>query len=219
MIRRWWKHFEFLIGLPMGPKTGVWAVDVDTDEEHDNNGIAAWAVLTEEHGEIDTREHLTASKGLHKLLIWDDAHPIGCSRGSMPKGIEIKGRGGYIVVPPSRRKGRAYCVGVDIDPVDAPDWLIELIGTRPVRTDTPLSAGVRQIRVIDGDSIATILDQVPSIHVSNAPDGKGLASASIYVFFIADDVSMEDLDHDVRILKEVVEADLQTLSAEHGHKM
>ena len=82
--------------------------------------------------------------------------------------------------------------------------------------------GVRQIRVIDGDSIATILDQVPSIHVSNAPDGKGLASAAIYVFFIADDVSMEDLDHDVRTLKEVVEsdlADLQRLSAEHGHKM
>jgi hypothetical protein len=150
MIRRWWKHREYLIGLPMGPKTGAWAVDIDTDEEHAHNGIAAWAILTAEHGEVVTREQRTASEGLHKLLNWDDDHPIGCSRGSIPKGIDIKGRGGYIVVPPSRRKGRAYYVGVDLDPVDAPDWLIKMIDTRPVRVDTPLPDDEPPSTVING---------------------------------------------------------------------
>jgi hypothetical protein len=35
------------------------------------------------------------------------------------------------VAPPSRRKGKAYIVSVDIDPVAAPDWLYDLIGRRP----------------------------------------------------------------------------------------
>ena len=32
--------------------------------------------------------------------------PIGCSSGELPDGIEVKGQGGYIVVPPSVRKNR-----------------------------------------------------------------------------------------------------------------
>lgn len=129
-IRRWWKHREYLIGMPMGARSGVWALDVDTDAEHDDDGIAAWRVLTTKHGAVVTREHRTASEGLHLLFHYDDEHPIGCSAGSIPNGIEVKGRGGYIVVPPSRRKGKAYYVGADIEPVAAPEWLTELIGTR-----------------------------------------------------------------------------------------
>jgi hypothetical protein len=35
--------------------------------------------------------------------------------------------GGYIVVPPSKRKGRAYSVFKNIDPVEPPQWLVDLI--------------------------------------------------------------------------------------------
>ena len=31
------------------------------------------------------------------------------------------------MVPPSRRKGRAYTVHHDIDPIDQPQWLTDLI--------------------------------------------------------------------------------------------
>jgi Primase C terminal 2 (PriCT-2) len=34
------------------------------------------------------------------------------------------------VMPPSRRKDREYRVGNDVDPIDPPHWLIEMIGTR-----------------------------------------------------------------------------------------
>jgi hypothetical protein len=52
---------------------------------------------------------------------------VGCSSGDLPVGIEVKGQGGYIVAPPSRRKGRAYIVYNDIDSTAAPRWLFDLI--------------------------------------------------------------------------------------------
>ena len=131
VIHGWWDRTENLIGVPMGPRSGVWTVDVDTKQDHDADGIAAWQMLLAENGEINTRTHVTASDGLHVLLIYPADQHIGCGRGSIPKGIEIKGRGGYIVMPPSRRKGRSYTIGSDIDPIDAPAWLIDMISTQP----------------------------------------------------------------------------------------
>ena len=114
-----------------GTEEGVWAVDVDTNLDHADDGIAAWQALLAEHGDITSRTHITASDGLHVLLIYPDDEHIGCKRGSMPKGIEIKGAGGYIVMPPSKRKGRFYTIGNNIDPIHAPAWLIDMISTRP----------------------------------------------------------------------------------------
>lgn len=131
IIHKWWDRTQNLIGVPMGPRSGVWAVDVDTDQDHDADGITAWKTLLAEHGDIHTREHITASGGLHVLLSYPDDQHIGCKRGSIPNGIEIKGAGGYIVMPPSKRKGKFYTVGSDIDPIRAPAWLIDMIGTRP----------------------------------------------------------------------------------------
>jgi hypothetical protein len=130
IIHQWWYHNEHLIGMPMGPASGVFAIDIDTAEDH-ADGVAEWEKITAEYGEIDTREHLTATGGRHLILKYDDDQPVGCSRGLLPDGIDVKGRGGYIVMPPSRRKDREYRVGLDMDPIDPPHWLIEMIGTRP----------------------------------------------------------------------------------------
>jgi hypothetical protein len=130
IVSQWWHQSEHLIGMPMGPASGVFAIDIDTAEDH-ADGTAEWETITAEHGEIDTREHITATGGRHLILKYDDDQPIGCSRGLLPDGIDVKGRGGYIVMPPSRRKDREYRVGHDMDPIDPPLWLIEMIGTRP----------------------------------------------------------------------------------------
>ena len=76
-----------------------------------------------------TREHRSATDGSHLIFIWDAEaeNPIACCSGALPAGIHVKGMGGYIVVPPSKRKGRAYSVFKDIDPVEPPQWLVDLI--------------------------------------------------------------------------------------------
>ena len=135
-IRRWWwKDKKHLIGVPMGDVNKIWTLDVDTTLEHDDDGVAALKGLIVEYGAIRTREHLTATDGLHLIFTWTTDNPIGCSKGLLPKGMEVKGHGGYIVAPPSRRSGGVYKVSVDIDPLDAPGWLYDLIGRRKAKTD------------------------------------------------------------------------------------
>ena len=157
IIRKWWRiHPEALIGLPMGERTGLWTLDVDTAEDH-ADGVAAWNAIVAQHTQtkyvpesksgtyhhftriiapFTTREHRSATGGPHIIFRWHAELPIGCSNGTLPDGISVKGQGGYIVAPPSRRKGRSYIVHNDIDPIEAPQWLIDLIlqGRSPRRT-------------------------------------------------------------------------------------
>lgn len=126
-IWKWWKRRpNALIGMPMGARTGIWALDVDTSEDHDD-GLKAWPKIAAKHPAIVTREHRSATDGSHLIFIWEAENPIACSSGALPAGIHVKGMGGYIVVPPSKRKGRAYSVFKDIDPVEPPRWLVDLI--------------------------------------------------------------------------------------------
>jgi putative DNA primase/helicase len=125
-IRKWWTGHEYLIGLPMGRVSGLWCLDVDTAEDH-ADGVAGWSETIAQHEPIITREHRSATGGPHLIFNWHEEQPLLCSKGALPPGIEVKGEGGYIVVPPSRRKRRAYTVYADIDPTDAPQWLLDFI--------------------------------------------------------------------------------------------
>src|SRR5215471_13487641 len=131
IITDWWtKRPRALIAVPMGPRSGVWCADVDTALEHEDESVTAWDALLAAHEPVETREHRSATGGPHAFFEWQDNHPLGCSSGDMPKGISIKGYGGYVVTPPSVRKGKNYTVFRDIDPIKAPQWLLDLIPQR-----------------------------------------------------------------------------------------
>src|SRR5262249_13811536 len=128
IITHWWKlNPRALIAVAMGPLSGVWACDVDTALEHKDESVTAWNALRAEHEPFATREHRSASGGPHAIFEWKDEQPLGCSPGQMPKGISIKGEGGYIAAPPSVRQGRSSPVFRDIDPIIPPTWLTNLI--------------------------------------------------------------------------------------------
>jgi hypothetical protein len=134
-IEIWWKRWpNAMIGVPMGAESGVFCVDLDIKERI--SGIEQWSMLLASNNakEPDTRTHDTPSGGRHYLFIWqDDIRSIPLNK--LAPGIEIKGEGGYIIVPPSvNYDGKEYISnGGEI--TSAPRWLLEMIynyrGTRP----------------------------------------------------------------------------------------
>jgi hypothetical protein len=169
-IRAWWEYHEYLIGLPTGAASGLCCIDVDTSEDH-ADGIAEWDKLIAQHEPIVTREHRSATGGPH--LIFDFDWPTGCSSGRLPKGIEVKGQGGYIVVPPSRRKGRAYTVhhDHDIDPGPLPLWLRDLISAGRQRSfrsrESFLSREPFRGQITaDAEEVADAMAWIPNTNVS-----------------------------------------------------
>ena len=134
-----------MIGVPMGRRSGVFAIDPDVPKvPGDPDGYTAWHNLAAEKKCPPTHTHTTPSGGMHLLFKWREDRPVTNKEGSLPKGINVRGEGGYIVVPPStRHDGKAYSV---LEPFDwfniaeAPDWLLDMIA--PV---TPIEAQAASI--------------------------------------------------------------------------
>ncbi|MGE0038019.1 MAG: bifunctional DNA primase/polymerase, partial [Xanthobacteraceae bacterium] len=154
VIRRWWRRTpNALIGMPMGERTGVFTIDVDTPEDH-ADGVSAWQALAAEHPEFTTREHRSATGGPHLIFLWVEG--IRCATGELPGGVEVKGQGGYIAVPPSQRKGRSYTVFRDIDPEPAPKWLLDLILAK--QSPAQFSSG----EIVDQTELADAMRAIPN---------------------------------------------------------
>lgn len=150
-IRAWWtRHPGAMIGVPMGQATGVFAIDPDAPDGPDGpDGLAAWRDLVAEHGCAHTHTHVTPSGGMHVLFAWQAHRPVTNREGGLKgSGINVRGQGGYIIVPPSvRQDGREYQVAEPLDWfsfAEPPGWLLDLIAPAKdecVVTTTPIQRG------------------------------------------------------------------------------
>lgn len=131
------------IGAAMGGETGLFAVDFDLYKGPDARNYMQTLLLA---GLLpETRVHETQSGGLHYLYFVPDGTKT--PRNSVPhKGVEIRGEGGYIVVPPSR----GYKVTSDRT-CEAPLGLIKRI-ERADAAFRSLSVSGLVEQVINGDS-------------------------------------------------------------------
>jgi hypothetical protein len=126
-----------LIGVPTGPASGFVVVDVDVK---DGKRGAEW--LGRHAAAIPaTRTHRTVSGGLHLLFGQPDGVEIPNSQSGIAPGVDVRGRGGYVVVPPSP----GYGVLVDAPVAEMPAWLAEACRkkpppTRPLPRRVPLDA-------------------------------------------------------------------------------
>ena len=127
------------IGAAMGRESGLFAVDSDHYKEG-AAGEAATNFINDLDAEgllPETRTHTTQSGGRHYLFAsdtdWPNCKPSG--------GVEVKGEGGYIVVPPSP----GY--GVEREGIaDAPRGLITLLNEKKAASSmTPSNALKAQI--------------------------------------------------------------------------
>lgn len=131
-IRRWWAQFpDAMIGLPTGREAGVWVLDADV--RSDGRDGLVWIHEMEEACEPlpGGPTSATPSGGRHFFFRYDPDEPVTNRRGKLPPGVDVRGDGGFVVLPPSvREDGQAYIwltSPEDADFPDAPRWLLSLL--------------------------------------------------------------------------------------------
>ncbi|NOZ19568.1 MAG: bifunctional DNA primase/polymerase, partial [Planctomycetes bacterium] len=154
MLKSWWTRWrDAAIGLRTGKQSGLFAMDIDPR----NGGDVSLEYLESEHGAMpDTVESQTGGGGRHLLFTWP-GRPVPCSVGRIGSGIDVKGDGGYIILPPSdHESGRQYCWLVGQGPgeceiAEAPAWLLEMIdGTAPCSPTSPDTVAVEGEDIPEG---------------------------------------------------------------------
>lgn len=109
-ILKWWDKWPGAnIGLPTGLKNGLFVVDFDRKkDEHGKDGLDYF-------DDIERRNHtrlraevvtITRSVGLHYYFRHFDG--VKNTSSKLAYGIDTRGEGGYVIVPPSRVDGLPY---------------------------------------------------------------------------------------------------------------
>lgn len=120
------------LGIATGRPSGFWALDVDD--------AAAAHALAQQYGAIPSAPfQFTGSGGWHHLFEMPaDFEPTN-SAGRLPPGIDVRGTGGQIVVPPSVSVKGAYRPVGQLETAVQPNlpWLLDLVRPLPYAERPP----------------------------------------------------------------------------------
>jgi putative DNA primase/helicase len=126
----WAENPNFNIGTPPDA-WGAFVVDVDVKK---TGGCAAWAKLCADHGwTTDTYTNATPSGGRHIFYSGKGA----TSAGKLAPGIDTRGEGGYVLLPPSVVDGRTYRPLNSLDLAPLPDDLKAALAPKTAAVAAP----------------------------------------------------------------------------------
>src|SRR5215210_7230560 len=119
-VTAWWNRWPNAnIGMPTGESSGVFVMDVDRLEALEELGGALPETLIVR----------TPSGGLH--FYFQHVEGVTNSPGGLPNGIDLRGEGGYVLLPPSATAEGSYVVEHQAEVEEAPEWLLELLRAKP----------------------------------------------------------------------------------------
>lgn len=134
-INAWWNEADYNVGCEPG-RAGWCVVDLDTK----SGGPDTWRALDGDK----PRTFAVATPGGGRHLDYKGNLPG--SAGKLGPGIDTRGEGSYVLVPPSVVDGRLYIVADDVEPAPLPAWVVENLGRQDktphiaptnVETDAP----------------------------------------------------------------------------------
>lgn len=116
-IKEWWTKWPTAnIGVKTGPDSKIWVVDADLP---DGPGEVEKMNLPE------TLKQKTGSGGFQYFFQWNGVD-IRNSAKALAPGVDIRGDGGYVIIPPSNHISGGHYEWINkIKAVKAPDWLYE----------------------------------------------------------------------------------------------
>ncbi len=125
-LQSWLKRFPNCNwAVATGQASGVFALDVDGEE-----GLESLAAYEAQDCKLPQTLTTRTGRGRHLWLGWPlDGVVVRNSAGKLAPGLDVRGEGGYVVVPPSvHPSGALYDFADEQVPVAvAPDWLLERI--------------------------------------------------------------------------------------------
>lgn len=152
VIANWWTQWpDASIGIPTGAVSGIWVLDVDPRH---NGGEGLQAL--EAHGQLpETVQAETGGGGTH-LWFKMPGVEVRNSAGVLGPGLDIRGEGGYVIVPPSKHPQGQYRWVIspfESTPAEGPRWLTNLLHTPRAPAPVVLST----VGVQEGARNATLL--------------------------------------------------------------
>jgi hypothetical protein len=140
VIAKWWERWPRANpATPAGPRSRFFAVDVDRAE-----GEQSLIELQARHGPLPDQApmQITGSgNGRQILLRWPRDRIVRSSASKVADHVDIRGRGGHIVLPPSIHPSGGEYIWVpghdptQVAPPPAPAWLLDLVDPTKAAND------------------------------------------------------------------------------------
>jgi hypothetical protein len=122
----WWRRWpDANVGVPTGERSGLLVLDVDPRD----GGLESLAEL-ERTGCLlpETARARTGGGGMHVFFGYPAGEEVRSNTGRLGPGLDVRGEGGYVVVPPSRTRS-AY-EWLDRATLADPAWLLGCLRRR-----------------------------------------------------------------------------------------
>ena len=102
-IKAWWGRWPVAnVGVPTGERSGLLVLDIDLRD----GGPESLVALERENGPLPrTARARTGGGGVHVFFRYPAEKEVRNSAGWLGPGLDVRGEGGYVVVPPSRTQG------------------------------------------------------------------------------------------------------------------
>jgi hypothetical protein len=122
-LRVWWGRWPYAnVGIPTGKESGLLVLDVDPRE-----GGPQSLTLLERHNRPlpRTTRSRTGGGGTHVFFRYLPGEEVRNSAGWLGPGLDVRGEGEYVVVPPSRTRS-AY-EWIERSRLTEAEWLLECL--------------------------------------------------------------------------------------------
>jgi RecA-family ATPase len=132
-IQKDWRHWPKAgVGIATGAPSHIFVLEIDTKAGHDVDGAAALRALEQQHGTLPPTLQARSPSGSIHYYFKHPGHGIKIknSASELGPGIDVRGDGGMVVAPPTRRKDGVYCWQCDQNIAEAPPWLLDLTTQR-----------------------------------------------------------------------------------------
>lgn len=178
VIARWWRRWPHAnVGVVTGASSSTMVLDVDLPD-----GPGALAALERDHGRLPATLQQRTGSGGRQLFFRLPPGGVG-NRAGLCAGLDVRGDGGYVVVPPSvHRSGRRYRWIHRQPPAAAPGWLVDLVRPARVASAIPetvfgMPAGLDRTHPY---AVAAMADELRTLAAATEGDRNGALNRSAF---------------------------------------